>query len=239
MNDTRHSKDRPALLQAIELILANPMDIKRKVQRLKEKCYRRYGNTGHERVLNDRIADRLIGTYSTRAGLCGGATAFIGIIPGMGSAIEVFGGATADIALCMKFQIEMTMAIADLYGQDIESEAGKRLHFIIAGLGTINMEAVKQGGEQVAKVFTRMVQRYMQEASFDTVAILFRKVTITISKKALQKAIPFGIGAIIGFSSNKTVTWVVGQRAKDFFSSAAIPNRVLITPYKALEDYTL
>jgi uncharacterized protein (DUF697 family) len=236
MNHTYYQKGKPALLKAIELILAHPSDIKRKVQRLKAKYLQRYSNTVNEPAINDWMADKLISTYSTKAGISGGATAFIGIIPGMGTAIEIFGGATADIALCMKFQIEMTMALADLYGQDIESEEGKRRHFIIAGLGTINMEAVKQGGEQAAKLFTRIVQRYVQESSFEAVRIIFRKVTITLSKRALQKAIPFGIGAIIGFTSNKTFTWVVGQRAKEFFASSTT-SRVIITPYKALEDY--
>jgi uncharacterized protein (DUF697 family) len=210
----------PALLQAIELILAKPADIKRFVQKQKEKFRRRSGSKLPENSLTDKVADKLIASYSTKAGLSGGATALIGIVPGVGTAVELFGGATADIALCLKYQIEMSMALASLYGHDIETEADRKRYYIIAGLSTINMEAIKQGGEQAAKVFTKLVQRYLREASFDTVRVLFRKVSITLSKKVLQKAIPFGIGAVIGFSSNKALTWMVGQRVKTFFATA-------------------
>jgi uncharacterized protein (DUF697 family) len=183
--------------------------------------------------INDRIADKIIASYSNKAGLSGGATALIGIIPGLGTVVEVFGGATADIALCMKYQIEMTMALADVYGHDIEKEADKKRHFIIAGLSTLNMETIKQGGEQAAKLFNKLIQRYIREAGFDSVRILFRKVGVTLSKKALQKAIPFGIGALIGFSSNKALTWAVGQRAKAFFAAVAVEEAV-VTPYKGI-----
>ena len=47
-------------------------------------------------------------------------------------------------------------------------------------------------------------------------------MSISLSKKALQKAIPLGIGAVIGFSSNKTLTWMVGRKAKTYFASAVV-----------------
>lgn len=210
----------PVLLKAIELILAKPAEIRRNVQKTKEQYRKRVHKPVSEDELNDKLADKLIASYSTKAGISGGATALIGIVPGLGTAAELFGGATADMALCLKYQVEMSMALADLYGHDIETEADRKRYFIIAGLSTINMEAIKQGGEQAAMVFTKMVQRYLREASFDAVRVIFRKVTITLSKKALQKAIPFGIGAAIGFSSNKALTWMVGQRVKTYFATA-------------------
>jgi uncharacterized protein (DUF697 family) len=222
MQQSNQQQNTPALLKAIELMLASPVSIRQMVQQTKEKYQRRHNKEFDEEALKNKVADRLISSYSTKAGISGGATALIGIIPGLGTVVEVFGGATADMALCLKYQVEMSMALASLYGHDIEQEADRKRYFIIAGLSTLNMESLKQGGEQAAKLFTKLLQRYLRNASFDTVKILFRKVSITLSKKALQKAIPFGIGAVIGFSSNKTITWVVGQRAKHFFASAPV-----------------
>lgn len=209
----------PVLLKAIELILAKPAEIRKTVRTTKERFSKRHGKDLSEADLKDKLADRLIAFYSTRAGLSGGATAIVGIVPGMGTVVKLFGGTTADIALCLKYQVEMSMALADLYGHDIETEADRKRFYIIAGLSTINMEAVKQGSDQAANIFSRMVQRYLQQATAETIRILFRKVSITLSKKALQKAIPFGIGAVIGFSSNKALTWMVGQRVKTYFAT--------------------
>lgn len=204
----------------MELILATPAEIKKKVQKAKAKHQLRRGNGQSEMELNDKVADGIIAAYSTRAGLSGGATALIGIVPGIGTAAELFGGATADMALCLKYQVEMCMALACLYGHDIESEADRKKYFIIAGLSTLNTETLRQGGEQAARLFSQLVRRYLRDATLDTVRTLFKKVSINLSKKALQKAIPFGIGAAIGFSSNKTLTWLVGRRAKTYFASS-------------------
>lgn len=219
VKQTNYHQGSPALLKAIEIILASPADIKRKVQRAKQRHRLPFGFPESESQARDRIADRLIAGYSTKAGISGGATALIGIVPGIGTVAELFGGATADMALCLKYQVEMCMALACLYGHDIESESDRKKYFIIAGLGTLNTETFRQGSEQAAKLFANLAHRYLREATFDTLRTLFRKVSINLSRKALQKAIPFGIGAVVGFSSNKTLTWVVGRRAKTYFAS--------------------
>lgn len=221
MKQTGHHSNSPALLKALELILVSPAVIKQKVKKTKEKLRLR-GKAWNEETWKEKVADRLIASYSTKAGLSGGATALIGVVPGLGTALELFGGTTADMALCLKYQVEMSMALADLYGQDIKNEADRKHYFIIAGLSTLNTEAVRQGSEGAAKLFTKLLERSLRDAGFETVRVLFRKLSITLSKKMLQKAIPFGIGAVIGFSSNKTLTWMVGQRAKDFFASTAV-----------------
>ena len=131
--------------------------------------------------------------------------------------IATFGGATADAALSMKYQIEMTMAIAVVYGHQITNENKKMLCLIVAGLGAIN-EAAKKGGKQIgSKAFIKMTQKYIQGATLQAVKEIFKKVGITFTRKAAEKAIPFGIGVLIGFSVNKGLTWYVGNKAKDFF----------------------
>lgn len=221
MKQTNLHNSSPALLKALELILASPASIKQKVRKIKDGLRLR-DRVGGEEAMKAKVADRLIAAYSNKAGLSGGATALIGVVPGVGTALELFGGTTADMALCLKYQVEMSMALAHLYGQDIESEVDRKRYFIIAGLSTLNTETVRQGTEQAAKLFTKLLDKALREASFETVRVLFRKVSITLSKKMLQKAIPFGIGAVIGFSSNKTLTWLVGRRAKEYFASAAV-----------------
>ena len=139
-------------------------------------------------------------------------------MPGLGTAIATFGGATADAALSMKYQIEMTMAIATVYDHNIEIEEKKRLCFIVAGLGAIN-EAAKEGGKAVGtKAFVKMTQQYLKGATLQAVKEIFKKVGVTFTRKAVEKSIPFGVGVIIGFSANKGLTWYVGNKAKDFFA---------------------
>lgn len=216
---TKSDNDKPVLLKAIELVLADPKDIHHEAQTLLVK-FQEAHHSKSETEIRDLAAKKIISNYSYFAAFAGGATALAGVIPGLGTAIAAFGGATADAALSMKYQIEMTMALASIYGHKIWLEEEKRICLIVAGLGAIN-EAVKEGGKAVgSKAFINMTQQYLKGATLQAVKEIFKKVGITFTRKAAEKAIPFGIGVVISFSANKGLTWYVGTKARDFFASA-------------------
>ena len=58
--------------------------------------------------------------------MVGGATALPGIIPGLGTAVAMVGGATADSLVGMKLQVDMCMCLAAVFKYDITSEDGKQ-----------------------------------------------------------------------------------------------------------------
>ncbi len=168
--------------------------------------------------IEEYAANKIIANYSYYSAFAGGATALAGVVPGIGTAISAFGGATADTALTMKYQIEMTMAIAVIYGHDITTAEAQNICFIVAGLGAIN-EVAKEGGKEITKkAFIKMTNKYLKDATLIAVKEVFKKVGVTFTKSALQKTIPYGVGVVIGFSANKGLTWYVGSKAKDFFS---------------------
>ena len=111
------------------------------------------------------------------------------------------------------------MALASIYGHNILLEEEKRICFIVSGLGAIS-EAAKEGGKSVGtKAFIKMVKEYLKGPILQAIKELFKKIGITFTRKALEKAIPFGIGVVISFSANKGLTWYVGSKANDFFST--------------------
>ncbi|MCP4971363.1 MAG: hypothetical protein GY932_12325, partial [Arcobacter sp.] len=67
------------------------------------------------------------------------------------------------------------------------------------------------------KAFIRIVKENLKGPTLQAVKEIFKKLGITFTRKALEKAIPFGIGVIIGFSANKGLTWYVGTKVRDFF----------------------
>lgn len=220
MSEIIEKEDKPALLKAIELVLADPADIRKEALQLKNKYISRYGSDRSEDEVNEYTADKIISNYSYYTAFVGGATGLAGVIPGLGTVLATFGGATADAALTMKYQIEMTMAIATVYSHDITLEEEKRLCLMVAGLGAIN-EAAKAGSKELGKKASiKMMQQYLKGATLQTVKEIFKKVGITFTRKAAEKAVPFGIGVVIGFSANKGLTWYVGTKARDFFSVA-------------------
>jgi|ERR1051326_2777753 hypothetical protein len=220
MPDPNNSNDKPAILRAIEIILADPKVIRDTALALLEEYKRRYTEDRKPEEIADLVADKIISNYSYFAAFAGGATALAGVIPGLGSVIAAFGGATADIALTMKYQIEMAMAIATVYGHDITDDEEQRLCFLVAGLG-VTAEAGKKGATAAStKAFVKMMQQYLKGATLQMVKEVFKKIGITFTRKAAEKAIPFGVGVIISFSANKGLTWYVGIKAKAFFKIA-------------------
>jgi hypothetical protein len=212
-------KEKMTLLKAIELVLAKPENIKKETDNILTKYRKRYKAERDDEDIKELVANKVIQNYSYLSAFSGGTTALAGVIPGLGTVVSVAGGATADVALCMKFQIEMTMALAHIYDHDILEEEEKRLCFIIAGLGAVNQAAQKGAKEVGSKAFTKMVQQYLKGSTLVAVKEIFKRVGITFTRKSLEKAIPFGIGVIIGFTVNKTLSWYVGIRARDYFQT--------------------
>lgn len=212
--------EKPKLLQAVELILAKPEDIKRESLQVLDKIRKKHP-TKQKDEIQKLAAKKIISNYSYFAAFAGGTTALTGVIPGIGTAVAITGGASADAVACMKFQIEMTMALATVYDHDILIEEEKRLCYLIAGLGAIN-QAAKEGGKTIgSKAFVKLVQQHLKGATLQAIKEIFKKLGITFTRKALEKSAPFGVGVVIGFSANKGLTWFVGSKAQNFFSEQA------------------
>ncbi|RXK11954.1 hypothetical protein CP965_12310 [Halarcobacter mediterraneus] len=211
-------EDKPRFLKATESILAEPENLKKQATQTLDKYRKSHPDISEDEV-KLMVSKKIISKYSYYAAFSGGTTALSGIIPGIGTAVAIGGGASADAIACIKFQIEMTMEIATVYEHDILKEEEKNLCFIIAGLGSINYMG-KEGSKKVAsKAFIRLVKEHLKGTTLQIIKEIFKKLGITFTRKALEKAIPFGIGVIIGFSVNKLITKFVGNRAIDFFTA--------------------
>lgn len=210
--------DKPMILKGIELILAEPANIRAEAITLYEKFEKENPDKTKEQI-QAAVADKIISNYSYYSAFAGGATALTGVIPGLGTVVAMTGGSLADAALSMKFQIEMVMALATVYGHNILIEEEKRICFVVAGLGAIN-EAAKNGGAQVGtKALVKVIQKNLQGPTLIAVKEIFAKVGVTFVRKSAEKAIPFGVGAVIGFSANKGLSWYIGKLAKKTFES--------------------
>ena len=209
--------NKPVLLKAVEIILADPADIKKQVAALELQYYGKYAGEKSEEEIQELMVNRIIKNYSYYTAFIGGTTALTGVIPGLGQLIATVGGATADAALTMKWEIEMVLAIARVYGRDITVEDEKLLCFLIAGLGVTSEAAKKAGKGAAEKAFVKMLREYLKGPVLAAVKEVFKKIGVTFTRKAVEKAVPFGVGVILGAGTNKILTIYVGARAKEFY----------------------
>ena len=214
------------LLRAVEAIAISPEDAQRlasnyltKVGEGKDKYDSGRSEAHDEPTPKDRrrAADRIIRRYSRLAASVGGGTALVGVVPGLGTVLATLGGGLADTAVCMKLQVNMCMCLAAVYGYDITSEDTRHLVYLIAATGAVEHVGVKGTVRVGSKAGVTMLRQYLRGAALQAVKQAFKKVGVTFTRKALEKAVPFGIGVVVSGTANYWLTRFVGSQARKWF----------------------
>jgi hypothetical protein len=211
---TEEQTDR--LLKAVQTIAISPADAKEVVRRLRGQSERKHpGDAAHDH--QERVADHIVSRYSRHAATSGGVTALAGVIPGIGTAVAVLAGSATDIAVSMKLQVDMCMCLAETFGYDLHEPDARHLAFLIAAGGALEKAGVEGGVKVASKAGVTMLRQYMKGAALQVIKELFKKLGITFTRKALEKALPFGIGVVFGAGGNYAMTKFVGKQAKQWF----------------------
>lgn len=198
---------------AIEKVAISPEDAKSLVQ----GYFTQIPANTNQNTARKMVAEKIIDRYSYLSATSGGVTSLAGIMPGVGTAVSVIGGGTADVVATMKLQVDMTMCLATAYGYDLTNEDAKHLTFLIAGAGALEQMATTTGKSFASKTALKVTDIYLKGATLSAVKSVFSKVGITFTKSAFKKALPFGIGVVIGSSTNYALTKYVGKKALDWF----------------------
>ena len=210
------------LLQVVESIAISPAD----AQQFADRCLTNDGDgedengkAGHEPSPRDRrrAADRIIRRYSRLAASVGGATALAGVVPGVGTAVAALGGGLADTAACMKLQVDMCMCLAAVFSYDITLEDNRHLVYLIAAFGALQRAGLNGAASLGSKAGVNLLRQYLKGAALQAVKQAFRRVGVTLTRKALEKTIPFGVGVVIGGTANYWLTRFVGAQARKWF----------------------
>lgn len=216
---TDKASDQSALLKAIEFILADPAEVQQSALQIKTHYAAQHTSERSATEVNTEVCNKIITNYANYSAVTGSATALVGVVPGFGTVLASFGGATAGAALSMKYHIEMTMAIAAIYGNDVTQAAAKQACLVVAGLGAISEMEQSDSGTAGPTVFAAAIRQHLETLSPDMLREIFGKVGKMLARNAAKKALPFGIGVAMDFSSRKKLMRQAGVKARDFFST--------------------
>lgn len=210
------NEDSDRLLKVVQAIAISPEDAKTTVRRLRSQSERDRPNDD-DRQHRERVADHIVSRYCFYASTSGGLTSLAGIVPGLGTAFAAIGGGATDVAVSMKLQVDMCMCLAEAFGYDVSSTDGKHLAFLIAAGATLEKAGVQSGAKIASEAGVKLLQQYLKGAALQVLKELFKKLGITLTRKALEKALPFGIGVAFGVAGNYAMTKYVGRAAKKWF----------------------
>jgi hypothetical protein len=216
MTKSKQQIEGGKLLQAVQAVAMDPEEAHQLVEKY-EKQLRAANPSITSQECSARVADKVTKRYAKLSGLAGGASALPATVPGVGTAVGSTVGAAGDVVACMKFQVDMTMCMAAAYGYDLSDEDARHMSFLIAAGGAVEKAGAEGTARIASKAGVKLVKQHLKGATLQAVKAAFRKVGITFTRKALEKAIPFGVGVVVGSTFNYGLTRYVGAQARDWF----------------------
>ncbi|MGC4117455.1 MAG: hypothetical protein QM765_23420 [Myxococcales bacterium] len=204
------SEQGAALLKAVERIVDSPAKIRAHVEAAAEKIRVSLPDDATEVQVRSALERDLVSHYSNRTAIAGGAAALPGLIPGLGSLAAVLGGGLLDMTACLKFEVEMVLALAASRGYDIEDPRERQLAYLLAAAHTYEASGGLNPLPDLIKTEIDAIWHYTPRQLGKLVAALFVKLAILFAGKSLTRAIPF-IGIVVSSATNKTLTSRVGK----------------------------
>jgi hypothetical protein len=199
-----------ALLKAVERIVDSPKDIRKRVDEIMERAKDSLPADATEAQIRTIVEREIISHYSNRTALAGGASALPGLIPGIGSIAALVGGGLVDMTACLKFEVEMVLALAVVRRYAIEDSRERQLAYLLAAAHTYEATGGRNPLPDLVKTEIDAVWHYTPRQLGKLVAALFVKLALMLAGKGLTRAIPF-IGVVVSTAANKTLTQRVGR----------------------------
>jgi len=200
------------LLSVVEKMIDDPETLIRRVKRAHDRTRRAKGE--HDEAYEQKVAARIISSYSTKSAIAGGLTALPAVLPGAGTLITVLGGALADVALVLKFEVEMATCLTHLYGFDIHTEKERKLAFLLAAVSTYEAKTGRSFQDDVAAAQGAALWNYGPREVGKLLLAVLSMLAVRAISKGLSRAVPF-VGVVIGGSVNKVMTTRVGRRCAE------------------------
>jgi len=200
------------VFKIIELIAGNTDEILAFVNDIKSK----YPNLD-----NDKLAKKVANKVKRKCAIQGGLMAIPGVIPGVGSMIQV-GISLFDFSQLIKNQVYLTFSIGYCYGV-FDTDKLKRATLECFGY-TLDINTVVDFRNPIGK---KMVKNLTDKA----IRLIIKKLQKALAKKfifnLILKLIPFGIGIILGFISHWIMIRTFQIRSIKFFHELIEQNKSL------------
>lgn len=192
------------ILSAVERITDTPQGILELVGKLRK-----------ESADTAVLVERIVSHYSNRSAIAGGATALPALLPGIGTAAYLATGPLADMVLLLKFEVEMSCALAAAHGFDITRPEERQLAFLLAAVKTSDESLGRSVLADVGEVGWTAIWNYAPRRVVKLLVEILALIAVAVlAERLLLKAIPL-VGIAVGAGMNKVLTSRVGKRANE------------------------
>lgn len=166
-----------------------------------------------EAAYRKAVADLLIATFSNRSAMSGGAAALPAVVPGLGSLVTLLGGTLADLALMLKFEVELALCLTSLYGYDIHQPRERQLAFLLASVNTYEERSQKNVVVDLAIAEGTAFWNYTPRQASKGLVTVMAKIALVGLSRGFLRVLPV-VGIAVGAGMNKALTHRVGRRCQ-------------------------
>lgn len=193
------------LLTAVERIVAAPDDLVEKVHAL--------GEDVPEDAEDPRAAaaERIVRHFANRSAMSGGATSLPAIVPGLGTLVAMVGGTLVDMALMLKFEVEMAMCLTHLYGHDIREARERQFAYLLASVSTYEASGDTSLLGDLARAEGTAIWNYTPREYGKFIIKVFAILAVIRLAPGAIKALPF-VGIAVSAGMNGALTRRVGAK---------------------------
>ena len=142
----------------------------------------------------DELAERLVKAKCQKTAAIGAVSSGGALLPGIGSLVAGAAGLVADLRTTITLQAELVLEIAEVYEVPVDDSDRQQVVMLLTGIGYGTSHLLTTAGSQ-----------------------LTGKLAARITRNWLARALPI-IGVAASASTNALSTYVVGQRARAYFS---------------------
>lgn len=210
------------LLKAVERIVASPDEIERQTESIVQEVRDKLPTDATGAQIRALAEQKIVAHHANRAALAGGASSLPALIPGVGTMAAFVGGGLVDMTMCLKYEIEMVLALSSLHGFDIRDPRERQLAYLLAASHTY---ASTPGSVPIAdflKIELDAIWHYTPRQLGKLVTTLFIKLALVYSGKGLIRAVPF-VGLIVSGGVNKALTHRLGTSVIEAFGRRPEP----------------
>ena len=202
---SKHEESARQAIEILEKILQKNENIIKVVDKARKLAERTSSIENRE----FRTAQFVIMHYSNLCAAGGGASALTGLIPGVGTLLSVFGAGAVDGFLALKFELEMSLALAHLAGYDITDPRERKIAFLMACAGLEDAYNAEKD-PTIKSVIDLAVSEYSTRELSKTLTKAFARALMFVTAKKWTRLFPI-VGIAIGASINKVLTTKLGH----------------------------
>jgi hypothetical protein len=143
---------------------------------------------------NEELVEQLIKSKCYQTAMIGAVTSGSSLVPGLGTVASLTFGVAADIGMTFKLQAELVLEIAAVYGRQLSDTEKRSAVLLVTGISAGASQILRKAGQEFAK-----------------------QASERLAEKAVLKSIPV-LGIAASGVANFIMTYIVGQRAQDYFT---------------------